>query len=143
MGEGKPDKPADGNGAKTAKRGFQKGNEIGKEHRFQPGNPGGPGAPKKDAWVKALEKRLEDENLRDDLANALIELAMSPKSKDRMAALKEIQDRVGGPVVKKVEAEVTAVVPHTVTLIDMNEEDASLLQASDSGENGEHRNGDT
>ena len=75
--------------------------------QWGPGNPPAksPGRPKKDAWLGELEGRLEDPRVRQALADRLLRTALKGGERASLQALSLIQDRVGGPVVKKISAE--------------------------------------
>jgi hypothetical protein len=97
---------------------FAPGNTLGIP--FGPDNPPpkSPGRPRKDAWVKELEARLEEKpELRQALADVLLKTALKGSERARLRALDMIEDRVGGPVLHRVGAEVQ-VVPHSIELID-------------------------
>jgi hypothetical protein len=86
---------------------------------FRPGHPfrftaeeprPGPGRPRKDAWVRELERLLEDDPGKGRaMAREVYRIATEGEDdKVRLAALKECQDRTGGPVVKQIELDVDA-----------------------------------
>ena len=77
------------------------------ETRWGPGNPPpkSPGRPKKDAWVHELEHRLQDDRMRQAIADRLLKVALTGGEKAALTAIQMVQDRVGGPVTKHIEAE--------------------------------------
>jgi hypothetical protein len=87
------------------------GHSVGAETRFgTSGNPPpkSPGRPKKDAWVHELEDRLEGRpELRQAIADRLVKVALKGGEQAALKAIAMIQDRVGGPLTHKVEADVT------------------------------------
>lgn len=97
---------------------FAPGNTLGIP--FGPDNPPpkSPGRPRKDAWIKELEARLEEKpELRQALADVLLKTALKGSERARLRALDMIEDRVGGPVLRRVETDVQ-IVPHSIELID-------------------------
>lgn len=105
------------------------------ETQWGPDNPPpkSPGRPKRDAWVTNLEQMLEtDGRLRDALAARLAKIALKGKDSDALKAIDMIQNRVGGGLIRRVEAEIE-VVPHTIQLVDRRREVISL-QARQDGE---------
>lgn len=92
----------------------------GHPYRFTKENPRpGPGRPPKDAWLIELERMLEaDPNKAKRMAEEVYRICVEGEDdKVRLAALDKVQDRIGGPVVKKVEAEHN-IVEHSIELID-------------------------
>lgn len=75
--------------------------------QWGPDNPPAksPGRPKKDAWLAELETRLEDPRLRQALADKLLKTALKGSERASLRAINLIQDRVGGPIVRRVSAE--------------------------------------
>ena len=70
--------------------------------------PKSPGRPKRDAWVTELQERLKDSRMRQALADRLLKTALKGSERASLQAINLIQDRIGGPVVRRVEAEVEA-----------------------------------
>ncbi len=68
--------------------------------------PKSPGRPRKDAWVEELEDRLDDPRIRQALADKLLRTALKGGERASLQAINLIQDRIGGPVVRRVDAEV-------------------------------------
>ena len=68
--------------------------------------PKSPGRPRRDAWVAELQERLKDPRMRQALADRLLKTALKGSERASLQAINLIQDRVGGPVVRRVEAEV-------------------------------------
>ena len=69
--------------------------------------PKSPGRPRKDAWVEELVGRLDDPRIRQALADKLLRTALKGGERASLQAINLIQDRIGGPVVRRVDAEVT------------------------------------
>ena len=67
--------------------------------------PTSPGRPRRDAWLAELEERLEDPRIRRALADRLLKVALKGSEKASLAAIAMVQDRVGGPVIQRVSAE--------------------------------------
>ena len=76
--------------------------------QWGPDNPPAksPGRPKRDAWLGELEERLKDSRVRQALADKLLRTALKGGEKASLQALSLIQDRVGGPVVRRFTTEV-------------------------------------
>ena len=86
---------------------WQPGKSGSPETKWGPSNPPprSPGRPKKDAWLRELEGRLEDPRIRQALADRLLKVALRGSEKAALTALAMVQDRTGGPVVKRLAAE--------------------------------------
>ena len=106
--------------------------ERDKQGRFAPGQSGNPdtqwgpdnpppkspGRPKKDAWVGNIERMLEtDGRLGDALASRLAKIALQGRDSDALKAIDMIQSRVGGPLPRRVDAEIQ-MPQHTIELVD-------------------------
>lgn len=79
---------------------------TGKEAtQFQPGQSGNPGGRPKGSGktTAALYRILEDDAQADLLAKALLRLA----KKGNAAAIKQVMDRVDGPITEKVDTNLT------------------------------------
>ena len=79
-----------------------------------------PGRPKRDAWLAEMEERLKDPRIRQALADRLLTMALKGGERTALRAIDLIQDRVGGPVVRRISAEMDVdagvlVVPAAVT----------------------------
>lgn len=97
---------------------FARGNSLGTP--FGPDNPPprSPGRPRKDAWIAELEQRLEDPRMRQALADRILRIALQGSERAALQAAQLIQDRVGGPVTQRVEAEVDVAERRLIILID-------------------------
>ena len=86
------------------------GQSANAETKWGPKNPPpkSPGRPKRDAWVGALESRLEDPRIAQALADQLLKVALKGGEKASLSAIGMIQDRVGGPVKQQIQAEFTS-----------------------------------
>ena len=93
---------------------------------WKPGNPyafdgskAGPGRPPKDAWLRELEQQLQNDPAKATLmAEEVYRIATAgDDDKVRLNALREIQDRIGGPVVRETKGELN-IVTHAITLKD-------------------------
>ena len=84
------------------------GQSANPERQWSAANPPpkSPGRPKRDAWVAELQERLKDPRMRQALADRLLKTALKGSERASLQALNLIQDRVGGPVVRRLEAEV-------------------------------------
>lgn len=67
--------------------------------------PKSPGRPPKDAWVRELEERLKDPRVRQALADRLLKTALKGTERASLQAIDLIQDRVGGPVMRGIAAQ--------------------------------------
>jgi hypothetical protein len=72
--------------------------------QWGPGNPPprSPGRPKRSAWVKELESRLENGNVRQALADKLLKIALKGSDASALRAIQEIEDRTGQPIAARV-----------------------------------------
>lgn len=86
-------------GEKTEGEAGKGGNIPPKEHQFKPGNPGGPGRPKKGMLTRLLEKELKKigPDKRSE-AQKLIESVLKRAKAGNAALVKEIFERVEGKV---------------------------------------------
>jgi hypothetical protein len=122
----------------------------GRDGRFAPGKSGNPstqwgagnppprspGRPKRDAWVGALERMIDaDGRLAEAIAARIAKIALKGKDSDALKAMDMMQDRLGGGLVRKVEAEVQ-VVPHTIELIDRRRSPRDKLAGSEESHDG-------
>lgn len=89
---------------------WKPGSSGSPETKWGPGNPPpkSPGRPRKDAWLAELGDRLDDPRIRKALADRLLKIALKGGERAALAAIGQIQDRVGGPVVKRIDAEVAS-----------------------------------
>jgi len=80
---------------------FQKGNTLGKDHRFKPGQSGNPGGRPKDFLSAAYRTLLEDEEIAKAIAKAIVKKAM----RGSVAHAAELADRTEGKPRQSVEIE--------------------------------------
>ena len=96
--------------------------ERDKRGRWKPGKSGSPetqwgpgyappkskGRPRVDAWVTELKETLEaNTDIRQAIASRLLRVALKGGDQAALKAIAMIEDRVGGPVIKRVSAEIT------------------------------------
>ena len=93
---------------RDAKGRWQPGQSGSPETKWGRDNPPptSPGRPRKDAWIGELEHRLEDERIRQAMADRLVKMALKGSERAALQAINLIQDRIGGPVTKHIEADV-------------------------------------
>lgn len=84
------------------------GSSANPETQWSPDNPPpkSPGRPRRDAWIAELQERLKDPRMRQALADKLLKTALKGSERASLRAIDLIQDRVGGPVVRRVEADI-------------------------------------
>lgn len=93
---------------------FQSGHDIGKDSRFQPGHPGGPGRPRGPDLVGIIAEILDEEidvtvglkKLKRKIGRVLEEKAVQHAMKGNAAYYKELHNRLMGKVPDVVHATV-------------------------------------